>query len=63
MLRVAMSSIVQSMLGCLPSEAFRVEVVDEMLAEFWEQVERHSRLEDSNTRICDLILELPSDRV
>jgi hypothetical protein len=63
MLRVAMSSIVQSMLGCLPSEAFRVEVVDEMLADFWEQAEWCSHRKNSGMRVCDPILGPPSGRV
>jgi hypothetical protein len=33
------SSVVQSVLRHSPTEAFRVDVVDEMLTEFWEQVE------------------------
>jgi hypothetical protein len=41
------------------NEAFRVEVVDEMLAEFWELVERRSHLENSGMKICELILRPP----
>jgi hypothetical protein len=48
------------MLGRSPNEGFRVEVVDEMLIEFREQVEWCLRLETSDMRICDMILEPPS---
>jgi hypothetical protein len=34
-LRAAVSSATQFVLGCSPSEALWVEVVDEMLFEFW----------------------------
>jgi hypothetical protein len=47
---------VQSMLGRSPSDAFWVEVVDELVVEFQEQLERRSHLENFDTRICDLIL-------
>jgi hypothetical protein len=36
MLWKAMSSTVRSMLGCSPNDAFWMEVVDELVAEFWE---------------------------
>jgi hypothetical protein len=47
----------------LPTEAFRVDVVAEMLAKFQEQAERRSRLKKFGVRICDLIFGPPSDRV
>jgi hypothetical protein len=56
-------SIMQFVLTCSPSEAFRVEAVDEMLVEFWEQAERLSCLENSSMRIYDKILGLPFSRV
>jgi hypothetical protein len=35
-LRVAVSSTMESVLGCLPSETFRVEVVGELVAKILE---------------------------
>jgi hypothetical protein len=55
-------SVTQFVLRHSPSEAFRVDVVDEMFAKFQEKVER-SRLKKFVVRICDLILGPPSDRV
>jgi hypothetical protein len=51
------------MLERSPTEAFRMDIVDELLTKFREQVERHSHLEKFGTRICDLILRAPSGRV
>jgi hypothetical protein len=50
------------MLGCLPAEVFQVDVVGEMAAKFQEQVERFLRIEDSSSRIYDLILR-PTDDI
>jgi hypothetical protein len=55
-LQTAVYSVVEFMLGCSPDETFRVEVVDEMVAEFWKPEERCSRLEWPGMRICDLLL-------
>jgi hypothetical protein len=33
-LLAAVSSVVEFMLGCSPNETFRVEIVDELIAEF-----------------------------
>jgi hypothetical protein len=44
-------------------EAFRVEVVDELLTEFWEQEVRRLHLKKSGMRVCDLILGPPSSWV
>jgi hypothetical protein len=60
MIWAAVSSAVQSMLGHSPTKAFQEHVVGEMLAEFWEQVERRVRLENSCMNICDLVLRSPS---
>jgi hypothetical protein len=57
------SSTTQSMLGRLPAEVFQVDVVGEMAAKFQEQVERFLRIEDSSSRIYDLILRPTSDIV
>jgi hypothetical protein len=56
---VAVCSTAQSMLGCSPTEALHVGIMEEMPTEFPEQVERCSHLKGSNTRICDLIHEPP----
>jgi LPS sulfotransferase NodH len=58
-LRAAVSSTMQSMLGRSPTEAFQVEVVDEVVALVQEQVEQRSCLENSGMRIYDLILGSP----
>jgi hypothetical protein len=34
MLGVAVSSVIEFVLGCSPNEAFRVQVVDELVAKF-----------------------------
>jgi hypothetical protein len=62
-LRAAVSSAVEITLGCSPNQTFRVEVVGELVAKFWKLEERHSRLEKPSTRICNLLLVPPSDRV
>jgi hypothetical protein len=61
-LLAAVSSAVEFMLGCSPNETFRVEIVDELIAEFWRQEERRSRLERPGMRVCNLILGPPSGR-
>jgi hypothetical protein len=43
-----------------PTEAFQMDVMEEMLPEFQEQAERCSCRKNSGMRICDLISELPS---
>jgi hypothetical protein len=43
-LRAAVSSTMQSVLGRSPTEACQVDVVDELLAAFWEQEERRCRI-------------------
>jgi hypothetical protein len=62
-LRAAVSSAVEITLGCSPNQTFRVEVVGELVAKFWKLEERHSCLEKPSTRICNLLLGPPSDRV
>jgi hypothetical protein len=44
------------MLGRFPIEVFRVGIVGEMVAKFWEKVERCLHFNDSSSRIYDLIL-------
>jgi hypothetical protein len=51
------------MLGCLLVEVFQAKVVGEMVAKFWEQAERCSRLETSWSRVSDLVLGPVDDRV
>jgi hypothetical protein len=62
MLRVAMSSTMESVLGSSPSDTFHVEVVAELAAEFQKLVERHSWIERPATRICNLLLGPPPSR-
>jgi hypothetical protein len=62
MLRAVVSSVVELMLGNSPNESFLVGIVDELAAKIWKQEEWCSRLEWPGTRVCDLILGLPSDR-
>jgi hypothetical protein len=57
------SSATQSMLGCSPTKAFYMDIVDKMLVEFQGQLERHSHLKKLGMRIYDLILQLPSGQV
>jgi hypothetical protein len=45
----------QSVIGHSPTEAFQADVVGEMLTEFQEQAEWYLCLENSDTRVCDLI--------
>jgi hypothetical protein len=61
-LRVAVSSAVELVLGCLPSDTFRVAVVGELAVEFQKMEERQSQLELPAMRICDLLLGPPSSR-
>jgi hypothetical protein len=52
-------STTQSMLRRSPTEAFLVDILDELVAEFMKQEERCLRLEMSGMRVHDLILRLP----
>jgi hypothetical protein len=61
LLWVVVSSAAQSMLGHLPPEVLQEDAVGEMATKFWEQGEQCSHLEDSGSRICDLILGLAGD--
>jgi hypothetical protein len=56
------SSAVEFVLEHSPTEALRVEVVDELVDKFEKQEERRSRLEKTSVRVCDLILGPPSGR-
>jgi hypothetical protein len=58
-LRVTVSSAVQLVLGHFPDETFWVEVMDELVAEFWRLEELCLRLERPGMRICDLLLGSP----
>jgi hypothetical protein len=59
----AVSSAAQSMLGHSPTEAFQAYIVGEMLAKFREQVEQCLYLENSSTRVYDLVLRSVDDHV
>jgi hypothetical protein len=50
-------------LGRSPSNAFWVEVLEELVTEFKEQAEWCSHLEYSGLRVCDLILVPSTDQV
>jgi hypothetical protein len=58
-LRAVVSSTMQSEPRCSLTKTFQMCVMEEMLAEFQEQVERCLRLEGFGMRICDLILGPP----
>jgi hypothetical protein len=62
MLQAAVSSTVEFTLGRSPNETIQVEVVDELVAEFWKKEERRSRHERPGTRIYDPPLGLPSSQ-
>jgi hypothetical protein len=58
-LRAAVSATAELVLGCLPYETSRVEVMSELTAKFWRTEELCSQLEGPGMRICDLLLEPP----
>jgi hypothetical protein len=60
---VVVSSVVEFILRRSPIEAFRVDGVDGLVAEFWKQEEWCFYIERSSVRVCDLILGLPSCQV
>jgi hypothetical protein len=62
MLQVVISSATEIVLRRLPTKTLRVEVVDELVAEFWKQEKRWSRLERHGTSVCDPILGPPFGR-
>jgi hypothetical protein len=57
------SSVAQFILGCLPADVFHAEVVGEMVTKFQEQAEQCLHLEDSGSRVYNLILGSADDRV
>jgi hypothetical protein len=59
----AVSSTTQFVLRHSPTEAFWVDVMDELVTEFWKKDERRSHLEKSGARVSDMNLGLPSNRV
>jgi hypothetical protein len=60
-LRVVVSFATESVLGCLPSDTFHVEVVGELAAEFQKMEDQCYQIEQPTARICDLLLgPLPS---
>jgi hypothetical protein len=61
-LQVAVTSAVELVLGRTPNETFRVEIVDELVAQFWKLEELCSRLERPGAKIYDLLLRLPLDQ-
>jgi hypothetical protein len=63
MLRAAVSTAMECMLRCSPTEALWVDIVDELVAEFQKQEQQCLCLEKSGVRVCDLILGPPSNWV
>jgi hypothetical protein len=59
---MAVSFAMEFMLGRSPDKIFRVDVVDELVAEFRKLEERRSWLERPGVRICDLLLGPPSSQ-
>jgi hypothetical protein len=59
MLWAVVSSTVESVLGCSPSDTFYIEVAGELAVEFWKMEERCLWLERPTVRICDLLLGPP----
>jgi hypothetical protein len=62
MLRAAVSSATEFMLGHSPNKTFQVEVVGELVVEFWKQEEQCSCLERYGMRVRDLLLGSPFGR-
>jgi hypothetical protein len=58
-LRVAMSSTVELVLGRSPGETSRVEVVSKLTTKFRKLEELCSWLDESGTKICSLLLGPP----
>jgi hypothetical protein len=56
------STLVESVLGCLPSDTFHVAVESELATEFQRMEHRCSRLERPAVRFYDLLLRLPPGR-
>jgi hypothetical protein len=59
MLWAAVSSVVESVLGCSPNDTFHVEVVGDLVAKFQKLEEWRSWLERPTARICGRLLGLP----
>jgi hypothetical protein len=57
------SSTAQSVLGWLPTKTFQDDAMGVMVAQFWEKEDQWSHLEDSCSRVYDLILGPSDDRV
>jgi hypothetical protein len=62
MLRTVVTSAAELVLGRSPNETFRVEIVDELVAQFWKLEELCSQLEWPGVKICDLLLGPPPDQ-
>jgi hypothetical protein len=54
-LRVAVTSTVELVLGHSPDETFQVEITDELVAQFCKLEVLCSRHEQPDARICDLL--------
>jgi hypothetical protein len=62
MLQAVVSSAAELVLGRSPDKTSRVEVMNELTANFRRLEELCSRLEGSGVRICDLLLGRPPGR-
>jgi hypothetical protein len=62
MLRAAMYSTAELVLGRSPGEASRVEVMNELTTKFQKLEELCSPLEGPSTRICNLLLGPPPNQ-
>jgi hypothetical protein len=61
-LQKVVTSTVELVLGHSPDEAFGVEIMDELVAQFQKLEEPCSWLEQLDTRICDLLLRPAPDQ-
>jgi hypothetical protein len=61
-LQAVVSSAMESVLGHSLNDTFSVEVLGELVVEFWKLEKRRSQLERPAMRICDLLLGPPPGR-
>jgi hypothetical protein len=61
--QAAVSSTTKSVLGRLLGNTTHMEMLGELVAEFWKVDGRSSKLEQPRTRICGLLLGPPPSRI
>jgi hypothetical protein len=61
-LQVVVSSTTEFTLGCLLNKTFWVDVLDELVTEFWKQEDQRLCLERPGMMVYNLLLGPPSDR-